>query len=193
MNLWFRLIWLMIATRFMPRLKPPLDTSRLPYRVWPTDLDLSLHMNNGRYWTLMDQGRMDLMLRSGLWAAISKAGWTPVVAAGKIRFRRELRPFVRFWLETRILCWSDTTMVIEHRFISTSARTGQPMVNATALVRAGLYDRKAKAYVPVARILEMLGSTDASPAMSPEVAAFLAAEDAMKRAAPGTARSLIDA
>lgn len=187
MNLWFRLIWLLVATRFMPRLKPPFDVSRLPYRVWPTDLDLSLHMNNGRYWTLMDLGRMDLMLRSGVWSAISKAGWTPVVAAGKIRFRRELRPFVQFTLETRILCWSDTTMVIEHRFVSASSRTGEMVVNAVALVRAGLYDRKVKAYVPVEQILSLLGVSTPSPEMSAEVVAFLAAEDAMKRAAPGAA------
>lgn len=183
MNLWFRLIWLMIATRFMARLKPPFDVSRLTYRVWPTDLDPSIHMNNGRYWTLMDQGRMDLMLRAGVWAAISKAGWTPVVAAGKIRFRRELRPFVKFTLETRILCWSDTTLVIEHKFVTIRPSTGEPIVNAVALVRAGLYDRKVKAYVPVQKIMDLLGVSETSPEMSPEVAAFLAAEDAMKRAA----------
>ncbi len=99
-------------------------------------------MNNGRYWTLMDQGRMDLMLRSGCGRRSARlVGHS--CGGGQDPVRRELRPFVRFGLETRILCWSDTTMVIEHRFGLASARTGQTVVNATALVRAGLYDRKA--------------------------------------------------
>ena len=50
-------------------------------------------MNNGRYWSLMDLGRTDLMLRTGLWRAVLRHRWVPVVNAGAIRFRRELRLF----------------------------------------------------------------------------------------------------
>ena len=46
-------------------------------------------MNNGRYLTLMDLGRADLVIRSGLWRAVLRHGWAPVVSAVKIRFRRE--------------------------------------------------------------------------------------------------------
>jgi len=51
MNLWFRLVWLLVSSRFGPRLEPLADPSRLGFRVWPHDLDTSLHMNNGRYWS----------------------------------------------------------------------------------------------------------------------------------------------
>jgi acyl-CoA thioesterase FadM len=129
----------------------------------------------------MDQGRADLMLRSGLWRAILKHGWTPVVSAAKIRFRRELRVFQPFRLETRILCWAEGWIVMEHRVIS-AGRKGE-IVNAIALVRAGLYDRKARAFVPMDRLLGELYQTAVSPPPSPEVAAFLAAEEAMKAAA----------
>ncbi len=182
MNLWFRLLWLIITTPFRGRLQPPADASRLSFRVWPHDLDTSLHMNNGRYWTLMDLGRTDLMLRSGLWRAVLKNKWVPVVSAGKIRFRRELKPFTPFRLETRIITWADTWLVMEHRLVS-QGRNGE-IVNAVALVRAGLYDRAGKAFVPTARLFAELGvSADESPAAAPEVAAFLAAEEAMKQAA----------
>lgn len=181
MNLWFRLLWLIGLAIFGRRLDPLSDVSSLKFRVWPTDLDTSVHMNNGRYWTLMDQGRADVMLRSGLWRAILKHGWTPVVSAAKIRFRRELKLFQPFRLETRILCWAEGWIVMEHRMISRGA-TGE-IVNAVALVRAGLYDRKARAFVPMGRLLGELGREAASPPPSPEVAAFLAAEEAMKAAA----------
>jgi hypothetical protein len=33
LNLWFRLLWLIIATPFRGRLTPPMDVSRLNFRV----------------------------------------------------------------------------------------------------------------------------------------------------------------
>ncbi len=181
MNLWLRLLWLLATARLRGRLDAPFGVSNLPFRVWLHDLDTSLHMNNGRYWTLMDLGRTDVMLRTGLWRAVLRHGWTPVVSAGKIRFRRELRLGRAFRLETRILCWAETWAVIEHRILSSNA-DGREVVNATALVRVGLYDRKEKAFIPVQRMMDEIGAAAESPAPSAEVQAFLDAEDAMKRA-----------
>ena len=64
MNLWFRLAFLILSSVFRPKIDPVAETSHLRFRVWPHDLDTSMHLNNGRYWTLMDLGRADLMLRS---------------------------------------------------------------------------------------------------------------------------------
>ena len=183
MNLWFRLLWLLVTSRMRPRLDLPDEASVLPFRVWFHDLDTSLHMNNGRYWTLMDLGRTDLVLRSGLWRAILRHRWVPVVNAGTIRFRREMRLFRPFRLETRILCWSETWLVMQHRILM-QGRDGAQIVAAVALVRAAIYDRKARAYIPVSRLLAEIGVTAQSPAPSPEVEAFLASEEAMRNAAP---------
>ena len=65
MNLWFRSL-IVLFTVFFRRSLDPLDESVLKFRVWPTDLDVNFHMNNGRYLTIMDLGRVDLMLRTGL-------------------------------------------------------------------------------------------------------------------------------
>jgi acyl-CoA thioesterase FadM len=181
-NLWFRLIWLLATSWLRPRLKPPFDVSTLSFRVWPLDLDTSLHMNNGRYWTLMDLGRTDLMLRSGLWRDVLKHGWTPVVSAATIRFRRELTLFRPFRLQTTILCWAETWMVMEHRIVTTG-KGGHDIVAAIALVRVGLYDRKVRGFVTVQRIFEALGTEAVSPAPTAEVAAFLASEEVMKKGA----------
>lgn len=182
MNLWFRLIWLLLTSPFRPRLDPVAEASLLDFRVWPHDLDTSLHMNNGRYWSLMDLGRTDLMLRSGLWRAVLKHRWVPVVNAGMIRFRRELRPFRAFRIETAILCWSESWLVIRHRVLS-RASDGSEIVAAHALVRAALYDRAGRAYVPVARLMAEIGRPQESPRPGPEVEAFLASEDAMRESA----------
>lgn len=181
MNLWLRVLHLILASFFRPRIDAVRDVSRLRFRVWPHDLDTSLHMNNGRYWTLMDLGRADIMIRSGLWRAIAKNGWVPVVNAGTIRFRRELRLFQAFALETRIVTWGDTFVVMEHRLVTT-ATNGAPVACAVALVRAGLYDRKSKRFATVDEIFGAIGIQAIAPEPGPEVAGFLAAEEAMKQA-----------
>jgi acyl-CoA thioesterase FadM len=179
-NLWLRLLWLLLSSGFRGKLAAPFEVSRLAFRVWPHDLDTSLHMNNGRYWTLMDLGRTDILLRMGLAKAVVRNGWTPVVSAGTIRFRRELRLGRAFMLETRILCWQDTTTVIEHRLVS-DGRDGQPILHAVALVRVGLYDRKVRAFVPTSRLMQEIGVSEAPPPVPADVEAFLVSEQEMKR------------
>ena len=117
MNLWFRLLWLALALLWRRKLDPRRDVSRLTFRVLPTDLDLNGHMNNGRYLTIMDLGRLDHVLRSGLWRPIWQNGWAPMLGSAVIRYRREMRLFQRFTLETRIAAWSDTTAVMEQTFL----------------------------------------------------------------------------
>jgi acyl-CoA thioesterase FadM len=182
MNLWLRVLHLVIASFFRAKLDPVKDVSCLTFRVWPHDLDTSLHMNNGRYWTLMDLGRTDIMIRSRLWRPILKHGWVPVVSAGQIRFRREMRLFQPFTLETRILTWSEGHVVMEHRLVS-KAKDGSPILNAIALVRAGLYDRKERRFVSMDRLLAEIGLQAEPPMAAPEVEAFLHAEETLKRAA----------
>lgn len=178
MNLWLRLLWLIATAWRRPHLALPAERSRLSFRVWPHDLDTSLHMNNGRYWTLMDLGRADLMIRSGLWRSVLRNGWTPVVSAGKIRFRRELRLFQAFDLETRLVFWDDTRFVIEHRLINRKSGA----VAAIALVLAGLYDRKRKSFVPVETLIEVSALDVEPPVMTAEVEAFLVAEGILREA-----------
>ncbi len=157
----------------------------LRFRVWPHDLDISLHMNNGRYLTLMDLGRLDLMLGMGVASHSFKAGWTPILLASKVRFRRELRPFKAFRLESRILWWSTHQVIVEQRLLS-DAPPGDArgdVVHASALILAGLYDRKQRQFVPVSQLFALAGESYAvSPAPSDEVSAFLAANDALKQA-----------
>lgn len=180
MNLWLRLILQLLASAFAHPLTLPEGVSLRRARVWPTDLDISLHMNNGRYLTQLDLGRLDLLMRSGLLRIVLRDRLTPMVSAALIRFRRELGPLQRFDIETRIVGWLDTTAVIQQDFrIASGPRSGE--IAAVALVRAGLYDRKSRAFVPIDRLMAKLGITAASPPLSQEVAAFLAAETALRR------------
>ncbi|MBB1500803.1 acyl-CoA thioesterase [Propioniciclava sp. MC1683] len=115
MNLYWRMLLLRLRWLRARRLSI-WDTARTPFRVVPTDLDLLLHMNNGKYLTLMDLGRMDLMVRSGMWAKLSARGWFPVVAGQTITYRKSLRLGQRFDLYTRVLGFDDKWGYVEQTF-----------------------------------------------------------------------------
>jgi len=90
MKLFFRLFWLLFTQSRRSR-TDIMGTCETRFHVWPNDLDLYLHVNNGVYLTYADLARTDMMLRSGTYNKIKQAGWYPVVAAETIRFRKSLR------------------------------------------------------------------------------------------------------
>lgn len=93
------------------------DVARTPFRVLPTDLDVLGHMNNGVYFSIMDLGRMDLMIRAGVWAKLTARGFYPVVTKETISFRKSLQPWQRFTVESRIAGYDDKAVYIEQRFV----------------------------------------------------------------------------
>ena len=70
------------------------DVGTVRLRVLPTDLDILGHMNNGVYFSIMDLGRMDLMVRAGLWKGFRDKGWYPVMANETATFRKSLTPWL---------------------------------------------------------------------------------------------------
>ena len=136
MNLFLRLIWLAIAGRFRRRVGV-LGPSHTPFRVLPTDLDVLRHMNNGVYFSLMDLARVDLLTRAGLSKRIASRGWYPVVVAETIQFRRSLKLFDSFSIETRVLGWDEKAFVLEQRFLRGTEAVAAALVRARFLSREG--------------------------------------------------------
>jgi acyl-CoA thioesterase FadM len=157
MNKLFRLLWLMLAGRHRAAVSP-LGPCRTPFRVWPTDLDLLWHVNNGVYFSIMDLARIDLMIRAGMAAKIRARGWYPVVVAETIQFRRSLNPFQRFEIETRVLGWDEKAIVLEQQFYR-----GEEAV-AHALVRARFLSRRGGTVAPT-QLIEVFGLPPQSPFM----------------------------
>lgn len=181
MNLWFRLIATLISALWKPSLTAPLDRSHLRFRVWPNDLDLNFHMNNGRYFTIMDLGRADLLIRMKMVRPMFQRGWMPVLTSSVMRFRRELRLFEPFDLETAIVYWHGSTFVMEQRLRFVKGRRAGAIA-ATALLRGGIYDRKERSFVSFAHMAEVFGFTLVdSPPASDAVNALLTSEDAIRQ------------
>ena len=103
MNLIFRALWVFILSFFRRRLRLPEEESVLDMHVWPTDLDTNFHMNNGRYLTIMDLGRLDMILRSGLLKMAMKQKAVPILSSATIRYRLSLDPFQPYKLVSKII------------------------------------------------------------------------------------------
>jgi acyl-CoA thioesterase FadM len=116
MSFIFRLIYISIVALFTKR-RGLLETSVIRLRVMPNDLDLNVHMNNGRYLSLMDLGRVDVMFHSGAFVLWFTKGWQPLVATSWCRHFKSLNVFQSFELHTRILGWDEKWIYFEQRFM----------------------------------------------------------------------------
>ncbi len=176
MNLLLRLLLVVLRAALGRKLGAD-EASVLRLRVLPNDLDLNGHMNNGRFMTLMDLGRMDLMVRLGLLGHARRRRWAPLVGGAMIRYRRSLRLFQRFELHSRVIGWDDKWFVFEQRFESGGA------LCATALVRA-LF-RAPGGNVPPAEVLQIGGFEPEARPLPEHIARWAEAEDAAYESARG--------
>lgn len=178
MNLFIRLFLHYITSRF----RTPcgmLGPCFTPFRVWPSDLDVLGHMNNGIYFSILDIGRVDLMIRSGLWARLKANGYYPVVAAETMRFRRSLMLFQRFYVKTQVIGWDDKAFLLEQKFLLSGKRRDREEVVAEALIRARFL-RKSGGAVPPSRILELADIAHQPPPLDPWIEQWNSAQAGVK-------------
>jgi len=113
MLLFFRFFLMMLASRFRSRIGP-LDESVVRFTVLPNDCDVNIHLNGGRFLSFMDISRADLIARTGLLRPMLKRGWRPVMGGAVVRYRREIRPFERFRIRSRVIGWDEKWFYVEH-------------------------------------------------------------------------------
>jgi acyl-CoA thioesterase FadM len=160
MNLYLRLFILLFKLWRLPR-KGVFEESRVGFRVLPTDCDINFHMNNGRYLSFMDLGRVHMVTQIGLMGVIFRRRWMPVLAAADINFIRQLSPLQKFELVTRLVTWDDKYAYMEQRFESNG------VLCAHAFVK-GLFLDKGKRVSNSAVVVE-LGYTGEAPPFPDEL------------------------
>ncbi|HCW69816.1 MULTISPECIES: acyl-CoA thioesterase [Thalassospira] len=156
MNLIFRLIRVLILSLVRSRLDP-LDPSVLHFRAWPFDLDINVHMTNSRYFALMDLGRTELILRNGIAKQMFKRKWQPVVSGSTMRFKRAIKPFQKFAVETHALYWDDKGFYLEQRFVANGKTLALGVVKAVFVGPEGI--------IRPEEICRLVGADETSPLM----------------------------
>jgi len=136
MKYYFRLIWLLLIAKFKQSVDP-MGPCITHFRVWPNDLDLFMHMNNGAYLTIMDLGRIDMLVRAGMLKGVLKNRWYPVVVGETIRFKRPMKLFRRYHIKTEVLCWDHRAFYIQQTFFSDDVFIAKAVVETRFLSTGG--------------------------------------------------------
>lgn len=115
----------------------PGDVGRIRVTTLPTDIDVLRHMNNGRYLSLFDLGRWDLLGRTGMTDAMKRNNWYAVVSAETVTFRKSLQLWQRFDIESRLLGHDDKAIYLEHRAVVDGEIYARAIIRARMLKRSG--------------------------------------------------------
>lgn len=168
----FRLLKILILSRFQSPVTA-LDETVVHFRVWPNDLDPYMHMNNGMYLTLLDLGRIGLMIRSGMMKLAKREGYYPVVASEAIKFRVSLLPFQKFSIVTRMIGWDDRFFYLQQRFMVGGK------VAASAFIKGSVLSKKGGKISPPEMFAKM-GLGPQSPPFPPMVEKFLRMDEELR-------------
>lgn len=116
MNLYLRLLFIYFRAKRSSVITLDNLSNQLNLTVLPNDLDISFHVNNGRYLTLCDLSRFDLFVRSGLLAVMKQKKWVPLISYHDMNFKASLKLFQRFTLDMEIRDYDEKYFYSDHVF-----------------------------------------------------------------------------
>jgi acyl-CoA thioesterase FadM len=111
------MIALLITSYFKPRLPFEKPKNALSLRVLPNDIDINLHMNNGRYLTICDLTRVDMFIRTGLAKTMIKEKWIPVISEHTMKYKKGLKLFQKYTIKMEVAGWDEKSFKMLHTFI----------------------------------------------------------------------------
>ena len=165
MNLYFRFIILVIKNLISPRKVDVFEECELPLKVFPNDLDLNMHMNNGRYLTIMDLGRTDFTMKLDLHKLMVKEKWGAVATAINVVYLKPLSLFDSYTLKTKLIAWDDMWFYLEQKFVK------DEIVVASAIVRA-TFLKGGKRLAP-SKVLKASAAKEVEPPEFPKYLKYL--------------------
>lgn len=143
---WIRLVTCLIRAKFKRKVKLT-ETISLPFRVWITDIDVSV-MNHAAIMTVMELGRIDFMVRTNFFELANKKKWFFPSQAISVQFYRPLKIFQKAELLTRISFIDEKWIYTEQKII----RNGKDI--AACLVKSTI--KSGRETVPTSEIVSAL-------------------------------------
>jgi len=116
--------------------------SRMPHHVRLSYVDLNRHMNYASYLEVMELGRWDWAIRSGAMRRLVGTGLWPVVVKVDIDYRRELKPFQRFVVDTRVVGFERRMMRFEQHVLVGDRVHAKAKINTLMLHHGKVADPK---------------------------------------------------
>ena len=137
MNLYIRLLWTLLRSWRLPNIRVG-DTLERQLRVLPNDLDVNLHMNNGRYMTLVDLLLIEYFVRIGYAKVLFSQGWRPMSGGAIITYRRGLEPFQRYTLRFSLVASTDIWNYMRFEFVANGKVFALGYMKGAAVSKNGL-------------------------------------------------------
>ena len=159
MNLFFRRLWVYLLAQLSSKDGPITDPYSLDFRVWLTDQDAFLHLTNSRYLSFSDLGRLNLLIRSGIWDLLKRNDWEMVICSQTRTIARMLKSPQTFEMACQITGWTEEYLAICHRF----QRSSKVHAEVNTLLRI---ETRAGDIVPVSQFLAQMQVTTPSPQLT---------------------------
>jgi acyl-CoA thioesterase FadM len=150
MVLYFRMLWMFIKL-YLDRSKvEPLAPFVRQFTVLPTDLDLFGHMNNSRYFSLMDIVRVEYFARSGFYSVKNRKKYLGFGGLLLARFRRQLKLGEKFHIIYEPIGCTEEAIYIDVKFVKNG------YIHCHAIEKQMMYEHH-KGILKTSQVFETIG------------------------------------
>ena len=118
----------------------------LPIEVRYGDLDPQWHVNNARYLSYMEQGRVAYLTHLGLWNGLDFNRLGLIVADIHVAYLAPMLLFRKYRLDQRVARIGNKSLVFEYQVVD--EESGEHMAKAEAVMVAYDYDQHGSIPVP---------------------------------------------
>lgn len=133
-----RILYRLVLAAMLPNIAPSSAINQRR-RAWPWRCDNNLHINNATYLRLMEDGRIEWIVRLGIFQRLLRGKLRFVLAGMSMTYRREIRMFCPYRVETRLLDYDERWLFFEQNFYL-EPEDGDTLVAARAIVRVQVRD-----------------------------------------------------
>jgi len=147
---WIRLLSAMIVAKFRSKIDVR-ETSSMSFRVWFTDIDVAI-MNHAAILTVMEMGRLDYMIRSGIFSVVNKKKWSIPGKALTVEYYRPLKFFQKGELHSKIAYIDEKWVYMEQKI----TRNGKDV--AFCLIKAVI--KKRSITIPPTELMKAMGISE---------------------------------
>lgn len=152
---YYQLLKLIFLPTYFPSLriknedKSPFQPSELKTFVSPFEVDFYMHKSNSTYFTELDIARTKLvssLLQNFFINYPTKSGSYPYVPVASVysNFKKEIKPFQKYRVESKILSWDSKWLFVYSKFLIKNGKKkqdeGEEITAATCLTKYVLKD-----------------------------------------------------
>ncbi len=137
MNLYWRLLLVVLYALRRSIITAQHLKTAISIRIMPNDLDVNMHVNNGRYLTLCDLTRVDFFVRSGLASLMIKNKWSPIVSEHTMTYLRPIKVFSKVDIHMEVTHFDEKYFHCTHHFYLAGKLMAQGTSKALVISQTG--------------------------------------------------------